>query len=63
MKRAAAEFKKVGFEVQNAPTVYLSSANEDDLTVFDLIPSAQAMLNSNFALHEFVGLLWYKIRY
>jgi uncharacterized SAM-binding protein YcdF (DUF218 family) len=63
IKRAIAEFKKVGFEVQAAPTVYLSSANEDDLTVFDLIPSAQAMLNSNFALHEFVGLLWYKIRY
>jgi uncharacterized SAM-binding protein YcdF (DUF218 family) len=63
MKRAAAEFEKVGFGVQTAPTVYLSSANEDDLTVFDFLPSAQAMLNSTFALHELMGMLWYKLRY
>jgi uncharacterized SAM-binding protein YcdF (DUF218 family) len=63
MKRAKIAFEKVGFEVQAAPTVYLSSADEDDLDVFKFIPSAQAMLNSNFALHELLGMVWYEMRY
>ena len=63
MKRAEIEFEKVGFDVQAAPTAHLSSANEDELTIFDFLPSAQAMLNSTFALHEYMGLLWYKLRY
>lgn len=63
MKRAKIEFEKVGFNVQIAPTAYLSSTNKDELTIFDFLPSAQAMLNSTLALHEYMGLLWYKLRY
>lgn len=62
MKRAKIEFEKAGFDVQAAPTVYLSSVNDDELDIFQFIPSAQAMLNSHFALHEFMGLAWFKIR-
>ncbi len=62
MKRAKMEFEKAGFDVQAAPTVYLSSVNDDELDIFQFIPSAQAILNSHFALHEFMGLAWFKIR-
>ncbi len=61
MPRAFIEFKKVGFDVQAAPTGYLSTDKE--LNVFSFIPSAQALLTSTFVLHEYLGLLWYQLRY
>lgn len=63
MKRAEIEFKKVGFDVQIAPTAYLAMEKGTKLSIFDFIPSANAMLNSTLALHEYLGLLWYKLRY
>jgi uncharacterized SAM-binding protein YcdF (DUF218 family) len=63
MKRAKSAFEKVGFHVQVASTAYLSSADDDELDIFQFLPSAQAMLNSHFALHELMGLIWYRMRY
>ncbi|MDP2901986.1 MAG: YdcF family protein [Methylovulum sp.] len=61
MPRALTEFKRVGFDVQPAPTAYFSS--EDGLSVFSFIPSAQALTVSSFVFHEYLGLLWYRLRY
>jgi uncharacterized SAM-binding protein YcdF (DUF218 family) len=61
MQRALTEFKRVGFDVQPAPTGFIS--NENPLKVFSFIPSAHALETSSFMLHEVMGLIWYKLRY
>lgn len=61
MSRALTEFKRVGFDVQPAPTGYLST--EENLSLLSFIPSAQALTVSSFVFHEYLGLLWYRLRY
>jgi uncharacterized SAM-binding protein YcdF (DUF218 family) len=61
MPRALTEFKKVGFDVEPAPTGYFST--EEALSLFGFIPSAQALTVSTFVFHEHLGLLWYRLRY
>lgn len=61
MPRALTEFKRVDFDVQPAPTGYFST--EEELSVFSFIPSAQALTVSSFVFHEYLGLLWYGLRY
>lgn len=60
MPRAVAAFEAAGFEVVPAPTVFM--AGRAPGTVFDFIPRYDTMRNSGFALHEAVGLLWYRLR-
>jgi len=57
MPRAMALFKKEGTNPIAAP--YLDGENKID---FFSIPSAGALLTSQIALHEYVGLLWAKLR-
>jgi len=61
MPRALTEFERVGFDVLPAPTGYLST--KEELSVFSFIPSAQALTVSSFVFHEYLGLLWYRLRY
>ncbi len=61
MPRALNEFKRVGFDALPAPTAFFS--NQEKLSIFSFIPSAQALTVSSFILHEYLGLLWYRLRY
>lgn len=62
MKRAVAMFEQQGFTVTPAPTAYASQASRRSL-FSQLIPESSAMSLSNWALHEYLGLLWYRLRY
>jgi uncharacterized SAM-binding protein YcdF (DUF218 family) len=59
MPRARAAFEKAGFTVIAAPTVYVT---ERKLTVLDFLPSTKGLMQSHIALHEWIGILWYKLK-
>ena len=60
MPRAKAMFKRVGLEVIAAPTAFIA---QKPLSVDDFIPTANALRDSHYALHEWIGLLWYRLKY
>lgn len=59
MPRARAAFEKAGFTVIPAGTVYTVRKS---LTLLDFMPSASGMLTSRRALHELIGMLWYRLK-
>ncbi len=61
MARAARMFRQEGIEVIAAPTGFATNgAQHLPLT---LLPSAQALADTRLALHEYLGQLWYRLRY
>jgi uncharacterized SAM-binding protein YcdF (DUF218 family) len=60
MPRSVAVFKKAGLKVIPAPTAFEGGK---PFKLMDVLPSANAINISRFALHEMVGTLWYKIRF
>lgn len=60
MPRSVAAFEAAGFEVVPAPTVFLAGQVEG--SIFDFVPRYEAMRNSGLALHEMIGLVWYRLR-
>ncbi|MEJ5211646.1 MAG: YdcF family protein [Burkholderiales bacterium] len=59
MPRARAAFEGAGLEVVPAGTRFY--APRGDL-LSDWLPDARALLDSSHALHELVGLAWYRLR-
>ncbi|MGB0723747.1 MAG: YdcF family protein, partial [Gammaproteobacteria bacterium] len=60
MPRAISVFERAGFSVTAAPTQVLT--RDKGMTgVFDLLPSASALLASRRALHEMLGRFWYTL--
>lgn len=59
LSRAVPEFEREGLEVVPAGTGYVSI---DRLEPFDFVPSYWAITNSGLAIHEWIGLAWYRIR-
>lgn len=59
LRRAVPLFEARGFVVVPAG-VQFSSARVD--TVFDLLPTPAGLRDSTFALHEWLGIVWYKLR-
>jgi len=59
MPRAARSFRAQGIEVIPAPTVFFSS---ERLTLNDWLPGGEGLRRSNYALHEWIGALWYALR-
>ncbi len=59
MPRAMFSFLPTGLEVVPAPTRFFSRA---DPLWTDFIPSAQAFHGTYYAIHEWVGILWYRLR-
>jgi uncharacterized SAM-binding protein YcdF (DUF218 family) len=59
LARAMPEFEAQGLQVIPAGTGY-SSPNA--LTPLDFLPSAKSLQDSMLAMHEWIGLLWYRIR-
>jgi uncharacterized SAM-binding protein YcdF (DUF218 family) len=61
MPRAVEAFRRTGTEPLAAPTAFAGSRDpESDWR--DWLPSTQALGNSYFALHEYVGRAWYAFR-
>lgn len=59
LRRAVPLFEKEGLEVIPAGTGFSSSASND---IFNWLPSYRAYMESYLALHEWLGVLWYKAR-
>lgn len=60
MPRSVAAFESAGIEVLPAPTTFLQS--RIPATVIEFVPRYEAMRNSGWALHEIIGLAWYRLR-
>lgn len=59
MPRSERSFAQAGFDVVPAPTAFLATR---PLDAASFIPTASALKNSHYALHEWIGLLWYRLR-
>ena len=58
MPRAATAFEKAGFVVTPAPTGFTTRRA---LSILDFLPRAPAMVNSYQAIHEWLGIIWYRL--
>ena len=58
MPRAAAVFRRAGFEVIEAPTAFTTRYRTDLLT---FLPRAESLQDSEIFIHEVIGLLWYRL--
>lgn len=59
MPRAAAAFERAGLNVVPAPTAFYSRGEH---SLLGWLPSAAGMYRSYYATHEWIGLLWYRLR-
>ncbi len=62
MPRATAAFRHAGLEVVPAATGFAGKLRSE-AGLMTLVPSARVLLSSYLALHEWIGILWYRIRY
>ena len=60
MPRAARQFRRAGFDVIEAPTMFMRAGSEG---LLDFLPSAEGLRRARGALYEWLGLLWYRVRY
>ncbi|MGF1630417.1 MAG: YdcF family protein [Kiloniellaceae bacterium] len=59
MPRAIIAFEQTGIEVVPAPTRFVSRS---EVFLQDFIPSAKALLATYYAIHEWLGIAWYRLR-
>ena len=62
MPRAKAQFEAQGFRVVAYPVDFLVSS-ERQITILDFLPSANALSQTELALREFYGRIFYQIRH
>ena len=60
MRRAQLTFEAAGFRVLPAPAAF--SGSEGALLTWDWLPSAEGIVLSWMACHEWVGSVWYQLR-
>lgn len=60
MRRSVMAFERMGMEVVAAPTVFFGRA---PFTLTHLLPTAENLRRSYYALYEWIGLAWYVVRY
>lgn len=60
MPRAQQTFREQGLQVSAAPTYYQSHG---PLQPHDYIPGARGFQLTHYAMHEWIGVLWYRLRY
>jgi len=58
MPRSLGVFRKQGLAAIAAPTDYLAARSWRDI---DIVPSARYLAISDLAIHEYLGLLWYRL--
>ncbi len=61
MERAKKEFEKVGANPISAPTDF--KIKTEKYNALDFLPDAQNLRKSDLAIHEYLGILWYRLRY
>ncbi len=61
MSRAVKMFEQQGIKVTPAPTMFVSEITDTTLSYY--MPSASALFSTRRALHEYIGIFWYKLRY
>jgi uncharacterized SAM-binding protein YcdF (DUF218 family) len=61
MPRAKAQFEAKGFRVMAYPVDFLVSSGRQ-ITISDFLPSAKALSQTELALREFYGRIFYQIR-
>jgi uncharacterized SAM-binding protein YcdF (DUF218 family) len=61
MPRARQAFEANGIRVVPAPVAPVSAASPFDLS--DILPIAKGLATSSYALHEWMGMVWYSLRY
>lgn len=59
MPRALLAFERAGFKVVPAATAWTTHHSTD---LLDFIPSAAALLDSRWYLHEIIGMYWYRLK-
>lgn len=59
MPRAKLAFQNAGFQVLAAPTAFLSHSSFSSILQF--VPISDALDKSFLVLHEYLGLLWYRL--
>lgn len=59
MPRAAAAFRRAGFDVIEAPTAFTTHPPFDLLS---FVPCAESLLECKIFFHEVIGLLWYQAK-
>ncbi len=60
INRAVKQFERVGLSVIPAPTALLPALKID---IFSFLPSVTALEMSTMVIHEWMGSLWYALRY
>jgi uncharacterized SAM-binding protein YcdF (DUF218 family) len=60
MSRAMQVFSRTDLSLVRAPTDFVSRKT---LSVEDFIPNPRFLRHSHYALHEWIGLVWYQLRY
>ncbi len=60
MHRAKMMFEQQGFEVIAAPTQFFA---QSQLTCMDFFPNIESLRRTNYALYEWLGIAWYRLRY
>jgi uncharacterized SAM-binding protein YcdF (DUF218 family) len=60
MLRAKTAFQHAGLTVTSATTIFLSTVRP---TLADYLPRSAWLQRSSYALHEWLGILWYNLRY
>jgi uncharacterized SAM-binding protein YcdF (DUF218 family) len=60
MPRSVRQFRRAGFDVVEAPTMFMTARSPSPL---EFLPSAEGLRRAHHALYEWIGLLWYRIRY
>ena len=61
MERAKREFEKVEANPIPAPTDF--KIKTEKYNALDFLPDAQNLRKSDLAIHEYLGILWYRLRY
>ncbi len=62
LPRAVRAFEREGIEVTPAPTVFETRHFADGPVPQDFLPGPKALHRSYYAIHEYLGRLWYEIR-
>jgi len=61
MQRSREAFEQMGFSVTPAPMGFVTPTREPIL--MQLLPQARALEDTSSVLHEWIGRLWYRLRY
>lgn len=62
MKRSVISFEKFDLTVTPAPTAF-GSTSQRAIGVNYFLPDSKALFRSSLVLHEWVGMIWYWVRY